>query len=184
MSVVWSEYTGRVNVSAPRPNAETVGALLDTTWRTAAAEGQRTDALDRKAATVATFASVVAALTAALGVQFVERLPNWWALALFVAGLAVFVAAVTTAVLVLYPREHLTLGMAYLRRFPTWGEILKPPEQVRGETMRTLVESIARERSTNEKKARWIRRSFVLLLIGLGFVALEGVTLGVDEVLK
>ncbi len=138
-----------MSVSTPQPNPDTVEALLDTTWRVAGVESQRTDALDRKAATVATFASVVAALTAALGVRFVERFPEWWAFTLFVLGLGALVASVASAVLVLMPREQLTLGIAYLRRFPTWGEILKPPERVRGETMRTLVEAIARERVTN-----------------------------------
>ena len=42
-----------MGVVKPQPNPETVDALLDTTWRLAAAETARTDALDRKAATVA-----------------------------------------------------------------------------------------------------------------------------------
>lgn len=53
-----------MNVVGPQPNPETVEVLLDTTWRVASAESGRTEGLDRKAATVATFASVVAALTA------------------------------------------------------------------------------------------------------------------------
>ena len=51
---------------------------------------------------------------------------------------------------VLLPREYLALGIDYLRRFPTWSEVLTPPEQVRGETMRGLVEAIARERVAND----------------------------------
>lgn len=97
-------------------------------------------------------------------------------------GLSALVASIASAVLVLMPREHLTLGIAYLRRFPTWGEILKPPDQVRGETMRTLVEAIARERETNDTKARWVRRSFLLLLVGLVLVAAEGATVALEEI--
>src|SRR5437879_2458798 len=48
---------------APEPIPETVEALLDTTWRVAAAEAARTDALDRKAASLATFASLVLSLS-------------------------------------------------------------------------------------------------------------------------
>ena len=44
---------------SPQPNPETVAALLDTAWRVAGAEISRTDALDRKAATLATFASLL-----------------------------------------------------------------------------------------------------------------------------
>ena len=78
-----------MSVVGPEPNAETVEALLDTTWRLASAEAARTDALDRKASTVATFASVLAVLTATLGIRFVEELDAWWAVGVFVAGLAV-----------------------------------------------------------------------------------------------
>lgn len=118
----------------PQPNPETVEALLDTTWRLAGAETARTDALDRKAATIASFVSLVAALTATVGLGFVKQ------------------------------------------------EIRKTPEQVRGETMRTLVEAIARERSTTNEKLRWLRWSFKLLLVGLAIVAAESATLAVEEV--
>lgn len=86
------------------------------------------------------------------------------------------------AVRALWPREYLTLGIAYLSRFPTWQEIRKPPEQVRGETMRTLVEAIARERSTSDTKLAWLRWSFWLLLLGLVLVTAEGATLAFKEV--
>jgi hypothetical protein len=87
-----------VAAASPQPDPETVSALLDTTWRVADIEVQRTDTLDRKAATVATFASVVAALTAALGGQFLERVSEWWALGIFVGGLLFLTASVVSAV--------------------------------------------------------------------------------------
>lgn len=166
----------------PQPNPATVEALLDTTWRLAAAETARTDALDRKAATVATFTSLVAALTATVGLGFVDELDTWWAFCVFLAGLAALLGSVCCAIRALWPREYLTLGIAYLSRFPTWQEIRKPPEQVRGETMRTLVEAIVRERSASDEKLAWLRWSFKLLLIGLALVTAEGATLAFEEV--
>jgi hypothetical protein len=172
-----------MSVVEPQPNPETVEVLLDTTWRVASAESARTEALDRKAATVATFASVVAALTATLGVRLVEQEPAWWTLALFLTGLGALVGSVMFAVQALRPKEYLSLGLAYVKRFPTWGEILKPPGQVRGETMRTLIETIVRERATNKRKVDAIRRSFSLLLAGLVLVAAEGATLAIEQVI-
>jgi anti-sigma factor RsiW len=55
--------------NAPRPNPKTVEALLDTTWRVAVAETGRTDSLDRKASTLATFSSLLASFTATLPEQ-------------------------------------------------------------------------------------------------------------------
>lgn len=166
----------------PQPNPATVEALLDTTWRIAGAEATRTDGLDRKAATLATFASLLASLTAALGTRFVEQVDEWWGFVLFVSGLAALVGSVAFAVWALFPREYLTLGMAYLQRFPTWSEILKPPEQVRGDAMRGLIEAIARERDANEVKARAVKRGFGLLGIGLLLIAVEASTLAAREV--
>jgi hypothetical protein len=104
-------------VIEPQPNAETVEALLDTAWRVAGSEAARTDALDRKASTVATFASLVVTLTATLGLRFVERFETWWALTLFVAGILALVLSVGMAVAALFPREYLSLGIAYLKGF-------------------------------------------------------------------
>jgi hypothetical protein len=153
-----------VSVIEPQPNPETVEVLLDTAWRLAASETARTDALDHKASTVATFASLVATLA-------------WWALALFVAALGAVVLSVVFGVVALFPREHFSLGIAYLERFPTWSEIRKEAAEVRGETLRTLVEAVSREREANHHKARWVRWSFVLLLAGLVLIATEGATL-------
>jgi len=96
----------------PQPNPETVEALLDATWRLADAEAARTDALDRKAATVASFASLVAALTATVGLRFVDELEAWWAFGLFLTCLVVLLGSVCGAIRALWPREYLTLGIA------------------------------------------------------------------------
>jgi hypothetical protein len=167
----------------PEPNPETIEVLLDTTWRVAAAESGRTETLDRKAATVATFAAVIATLTATLGVRLVEGEPQWWSLAPFVTGLAALVGAVGFALLALRPKEHVGLAMEYVRSFPTWSEVLKRPEQVRGETMRGLIETIGRGRWTNERKSVSIRRSFSLLFLGLVLVAGQGATLAIMDVI-
>jgi hypothetical protein len=82
---------------------------------------------------------------------------------------------------VLLPKEHVILGMEYLRRFPMWSEILKPPEQVRGETMKSLIEALASERRANRDKSRSVRRAFQLLLVGLAFVVLQASILGAKE---
>ncbi len=164
--------------TSPQPNPATVEVLLDTTWRLTASEASRTDALDRKAATLATFASLLTALTATLGLRFVEDTLAWWALTLFTGALVLLGTAVVLAVIVLLPREYLTLGIDYLRRFPTWSEIVKAPEQVRGETMRTLIRAIAREREGNDAKARLVGWAYIALAAALVLTIAEAVTLG------
>lgn len=168
---------------APEINSQTVEALLDTTWRMAEGEGGRTDGLDRKASSVATFSSLVLSLTATLGGRLLEAFSHAWAFGLYLFGLVALIASVVCAVRALFPEEHITLAMAHLERFPKWSEVRKLPEQVRGETMTTLVEAIAHERRINETKARNVRWAFGLLLVGLGFVVIEAAILGAQEVL-
>ena len=133
---------------------------------------------------MATFASLVAALNATLGLRFVEHFETWWALALFVTGLAALVASVVLAVVALVPREYRSLGIAHLRRFPTWSEIRRSPLQVQGEVMAGLIEAVAEERGSNDQKAAWARWSFVLLLAGLVLIALEAATLAAATVIR
>ena len=142
----------------PRPNPETVSALLDTTWRLISAETARTEALDRKASAIAGFASLVVSLTATLGIRSLERVDGLWSLGVFLLALLTLVLSVGLAVTALLPRE-----------------------QVRGETMRGLVEAISGERDANAAKTRLVRGALVLLLVGLVLVAVEASTLAIRE---
>lgn len=168
--------------NAPLPNPKTVEALLDTTWRVAVAETGRTDSLDRKASTLATFSSLLTSLTATLGVRFVEQADAIWGLVIFWSGLALLAASVALAVFALLPVEYVSLGTAYLERFPSWSQILKPPEQVHGEVMRTLVEAVTRERRRNQGKAQVVRWAFVALLLGLVLISGEAAILASRDV--
>lgn len=147
------------------------------------AERARTESYDRKAAAIATFASLLTTLTATLGTRFLDQIDALWAFAVFCAGIFCLSLAVLLAVVLLLPKEYRTLGVEYLRRFPTWGEILKPPEQVQGETMQGLIEATARERQENDRKGELIRAALVALLAGLLLIASEAATLGAEEVL-
>jgi hypothetical protein len=168
---------------APEPNPATVGALLDTTWHVAAAEGARTDALDRKAASLATFASLVLSLSGALGGRLVAGHQATWVFALFALGLFLLVCAVAASVWVLLPKEQLMLGIAYLERFTKWSEILKPPVQVNGETMAGLIEAVALERRVNRRKATAVRWAFLFLLAGLAATAADAAIVTAGAVL-
>lgn len=132
-----------MNAVEPRPNPETVAALLAITWRVAAGEAKQTEALDRKATAVATFAAVLATLSATLGIAFAEGLATWWAFLLFVGGVAALVAAVALAVAVLEPVEYLSLGARQLEWCSSWSVIRESPEKVRGDTMKTIIVSVS-----------------------------------------
>jgi hypothetical protein len=139
--------------------------------------------LDRKAASLATFASLVLSLAAALGGRLVSAQEARWVFGPYALGLALLVLAIGAAVWVLLPKEQLMLGLAYLERFPKWSEILKPRVQVQGETMAGLVEAIALERRVNQRKAHAVRWAFLLLVGGLAVTAADAGTVTADSVL-
>jgi hypothetical protein len=166
---------------ASLPNPETVEVFLDTTWRLAAAEEARTDGLDRKATSLAAFASLVVSISLALA-SSVARVGVIGTLMLFL-GLALMCGAAAAAVRALIPEQHVSLGMAYVRRFPTRLELTKPADQVRGETLLGLTRAIAREREVNSRKAKTVRLGLFLLLGGLALLVGEALILGTREVL-
>jgi hypothetical protein len=170
-------------VASLEPDPETVTALLDTTWRVAAAETSRTDALDSKAASLATFASLVLSLSATLGGRLILGHVATWVFALFALSLFLLVMAIVVSVWVLLPKETAMLGIAYLERFPKWSEIRKPRPQVQGETMAGLVAAIALERKTNRAKAEAVRAAFILLVLGLAITAADAAIVTANAVL-
>ena len=170
-----------MSVLEPRPDPETVSALLDTGWRVAEAEAGRTDSLDRKTATLASFASIlvsIAAISAAsVGRAALPELGLLTVIAGLVAAICLLTSAVVVAVVALLPEEHSGLGSAFLEGLTTWREIRKPPDVVKGEALQGVVVAVARERLANERKARLVRVALVLLLSGVVLIALDGLTL-------
>jgi hypothetical protein len=170
-------------VVTPRPDPETVAALLDTSWRVAQSERERTDSL-AKGASLATFAAVVLSLTATLSRDLLGHPHGSFDLELFASSLASLVAAVGFAVAVLLPREQPTFGMSYLERLPMWSELMKERVQVQGETIRGLVAGVAQERAISRRKARFLRAGFAFLFVGLLLVAAESTLLLVKGVAR
>jgi hypothetical protein len=170
-----------VSVLEPRPDPETVAALLDTGWRVAEAEAGRTDSLDRKTATLASFASILVSIAAisAASVGNAE-LPAHGQLAVvigLIGAITLLTGAVVVAVFALLPEEHTGLGLAFIEGLPTWREVRKPPDAVKGEALWGVVEMVGRERRINGRKTRLVRLALILLLSGVLLIALEGLTL-------
>jgi hypothetical protein len=167
------------SAAARRPNPETVGALLDITWRIVDAEDARREGINGKASSLATFASLVLSLTATLGGEFLI-LDDRWQLTLYLLGLVSLVASVAVAVLVLLPRQRQMFSISYLDRLPTRPEVAKAPEEVQGEAMRGLIAALKTDRDLNRRNAQRVFRGFLLLFFGLSTVAVEAAVVAVN----
>lgn len=165
----------------PRPDAETVAPLLNTGWRVAEAEAGRTDSLDRKTATLASFASIlvsIVAISAAWVGSADLPAPGEFVVAIGLIGaIALLTGAVVAAVIGLLPEEHTGLGIAFVEGLATWREMRKPPETVQGEALRGILDEALRERLVNDRKTRFVRAALALLLSGVVLIAFDGLTL-------
>jgi len=170
-----------MSVLEPRPDPETVSALLDTGWRVAEAEAGRTDSLDRKTATLASFSSILVSIAAISAASVGDaELPARGQLAVVVGligAITLLTSAVVVSVIALLPQEHTGLGTGFVEGLPTWREVRKPPETVKGEALRGVVKMVNRERRINDRKTRLVRAALALLLSGVVLIALDGLTL-------
>jgi hypothetical protein len=170
-----------MSVVEPRPNPETVEALLDTAWRVAATEQLRTEGLDRQIAALATFSSILVSVVAiggtVLGKAVVPEDIRVPAAIGFASAIASLTAAVVVGVVASLPKGHIWIGVAYLRTFPTWRVVRRQPADMRGDVLRTLTESVASERTANDAKTRNVRLGFLLLLLGIFMLAVNALTL-------
>jgi hypothetical protein len=161
-------------------NPETVSAGLDVAWRVSDAIGAQVDALERKAASVATFAGLIVSVTAAFGTRKLES--DDWLLDLHLAALSALVAAIFFALLALRPRRHLRLpATAYLQGLNSREQMRRQAFEIRGETMGSLVQGIEHERRVRREKALYVFLAFIFLTAGLGALAAEAATLTVRK---
>lgn len=170
-----------MSVLEPRLDPETVSALLDTGWRVADAEAARTDSLDRKTATLASFASILVSI-AAIGAASVGTVElsdpgQVTVVGLLICAIALLTGAVVVAVVALLPQEYTGLGVAFVEGLATWREVRKRSEVVKGDALRGIVRAVLNEREVNDRKTRLVRIALLLLLSGVVLIALDGLTL-------
>jgi hypothetical protein len=143
------------------PDSDTVEVVLDTAWRAAASEWTQTDSLDRKAASVATFAALAVALATSQRSDSAVR----------ASGLVLLLGAVAAAVWALLPKERRVLGLAYLDWLTRWPQLMRGRTEIEGDLAVTLLATIAVERAANRRKMLAVRASFTLLFLGLAVIA-------------
>ena len=128
------------------------------------------------------FASLLTALTATLGLRFVEDKPTWWALTLLTGNLILLGTAVGLAVVVLLPREYLALGIDYSAGFQPGR---RSSSLLNRSAERQCVASSRRSRESalaNDGKARLVRWAYLALAAALVLTIAEAVTLGWNKV--
>jgi len=162
-------------------NDETVDSLLEGVQYLITAEESRAESLNGRATGITGFVALVVTAAAAL-----SRVPSGHiggttraiAIATFLIAVAAFLAAISTTIFeVLVPSPGLTLADEELDRFPTYEWITRRPVEVHGHLMKAGIATLKSERERNDRKARWLKRAYVSVLVGVVCLAGDGLML-------
>jgi hypothetical protein len=160
---------------------ETVNALLAGVHYLIAAEESRAESLNGRATGITGFVALVVTAAAAL-----SRVPSGHvggttrgiAVGLFLVAVAGFLVAIVVAMFqVLVPSPGLTVADEEIDRYPTYAWITRRPVEVQGHRMRAGIATLKSERERNDHKARWLKRAYVAVLLGVVCLAGDGLIL-------
>jgi hypothetical protein len=165
------------------PREDTVDGLLEAVNGLLRAEEARATGLDTRGSGLAGFLALIASVTLALGQRgLAAPLPALWktvTIVLFLATLLLLFLTVGVTVLkVLFPQSYRSIATAEVRTYATSEVVSKPKVMAQGSVMRGLIEALATERKRNDGKARWLRRSYGALVVGVALATANGAILG------
>jgi hypothetical protein len=175
--------------STPPIVSETVAELLSTVRDLQRDEDQRGSSLNARGSGLTGFVglilSIAAAAVAATGTSAGAGLHHGVRVltgTLVAAALVILAIAVVVVVArVLSPTQGWSIAMNELERYPTWEFISQETVMVQGRLMRGFLAALERDRARNAMKAKWLRRSYWLVCVGLGLVASAGVASTLDR---
>lgn len=98
-----------------------------------------------------------------------------------VAFVALLLALVCLVVWVLLPRPGKTIGTDDTDQWGTWHYVSQETVKITGYLLNGYSKALRTERVKNGRKAKWLRRSYVLVLVGLGLIALAGAAATLDR---
>ncbi len=90
-------------------------------------------------------------------------------------------AVVFVVAKVLLPTSGITIATAEIKRYPYMEFVTRERVSVLGHLMNGSVLSLESERERNASKAKWLRRSYVLVCAGLLLVAFAGIAGTLDR---
>jgi hypothetical protein len=146
-------------------------------------EDARAQSLNARASGLTGFVGLILSVAAAAGVGgrgTTAVLHHWPRVVVGVsvaAALLALVAAVFVAVVkVLLPSVGFTTSMEEVERYPLQESISEDKVMIQGRLMWGFVGTLRRERERNDDKERWLKLSYVVVCLGLGFVSVAGTT--------
>jgi hypothetical protein len=169
----------------PGVNPRTVETLLAEVREQLKAEDAREQSFNTRAGGLAGFVGIIVAVTTGAGQLALDASPSCAAailagLAFGVTMLALLAALAIAIIKVLIPQESAAISIRRIESYPTWSYISRDEVMVQGEIMRGWIAALAKDRQRNSSKAKWLRRAYASLLVGVAGLVVFGGILGID----
>jgi hypothetical protein len=170
---------------AHRPKEDTVDALLDAVRAFLAEEDGREQSFNTRAGGLAGFVGIIVTLATAAGRIALDQDPSCLATVLGATAFAVamgglVVSLVIAVTKVLVPQEGAAIAMETIENYPNWMYVSQEKVMVQGELLQGLISALAKDRQRNSSKAKWLRRAYKALLVGIAALAAFGAILAID----
>jgi hypothetical protein len=177
------------SASEPRIVDETVAELLVAVRAFLDGEADRASSLNARGSGLTGFVGIVLTVAAAAGAAtgagagsgLDEGVRILVGSLLGLALVTLIGAVVFVVLMVLLPKTGYTVKMSEIEKYPTWESISLERVQVQGNLMLGYVDALRQDREINDGKARWLRRSYFLVCIGLVLVGCAATAATVDR---
>lgn len=167
--------------------AETVTVLLENVRGLLEDEDARSASVNARATQLVSFTAVLLALAAGLGARDIvdpelSAEQKWVAVVFFMLGLAGLTWTIGTTIFgTLMPSSYETIAQEELDLYET--ELpYEDPTNVRGRTMRGLIQALRTQRRRNDTRVRHLRWSYWGLVGAIVAFAGVGATIGLDRI--
>jgi hypothetical protein len=164
---------------------DSVEALLEAVREFLKDEDGREQSFNTRGGGLAGFVGIIVTVATASGKVALDEDPSCLAtvlggIAFAVAMGALVVSLVIAVTKVLIPQEGAAIDMKTIDDYPNWRYISQEKVMVQGELLRGLITALAKDRQRNSSKARWLRRAYKALLVGVAGLAAFGGILAID----
>lgn len=168
-----------------RIRTDTVDALLETVRDLLRAEDSRAASLTSRGTSVAGFVGILVSVATGFArtlASDVPRLSGWerdWALRALIGGLVLLSIAGVVAVLgVVLPASGWGIATEEVQAYDQPDFVFAAVVLVKGRVLRGLIDTLASERSRNERKATALKSALIALVLGVLCLAVEAAIIG------
>lgn len=160
-------------------NKESLEIATKLAGQEAEAEQKRTNYIDSKTYSLIGFSGIIATLNAGFVTNAFEHIDeaSIWTKLIFLASSGITISGLVLAavlgLIALFPREYENISVKEIQNLMNKEIIKKDPVELKGSIGQTRINTLASDRATNNRKAKFLKACFVSVGIALFFLLVQ-----------